>query len=43
MPVLPTTKLSRADLADLNSFLAVESHRSFSKAAVGGDDHEAIH
>jgi len=34
MPVLPTTKLSRADLADLNSFLAVESHRSFSKAAV---------
>ncbi|MCX2684456.1 MULTISPECIES: LysR family transcriptional regulator [Pseudomonas] len=34
MPLLPTTKLSRADLADLNSFLAVESHRSFSKAAV---------
>ncbi|AQZ34708.1 LysR family transcriptional regulator [Pseudomonas sp. LPH1] len=34
MPVLPTTKLSRADLADLNSFLAVEGHRSFSKAAV---------
>lgn len=34
MPVLPTTKLSRVDLADLNSFLAVESHRSFSKAAV---------
>ncbi|GAB7530220.1 LysR family transcriptional regulator [Pseudomonas sp. 3A(2025)] len=34
MPVLPTTKLSRADLADLNAFLAVENHRSFSRAAV---------
>lgn len=34
MPVLPTTKLSRADLADLNAFMAVESHRSFTKAAV---------
>lgn len=34
MPVLPTAKLSRSDLADLNSFLAVERHRSFSKAAV---------
>lgn len=34
MPVLPTAKLSRADLADLNSFLVVEGHRSFTKAAV---------
>lgn len=34
MPVLPTTRLSRADLADLNSFLAVERMRSFTHAAV---------
>lgn len=34
MPALPTTKLSRADLADLNVFLAVENHKSFTKAAV---------
>lgn len=34
MPALPTTRLSRADLADLNAFLAVESHRSFSRAAI---------
>jgi DNA-binding transcriptional LysR family regulator len=33
MPSLPTTRLSRADLADLNAFLMVENHRSFSKAA----------
>jgi len=34
MPVLPTAKLSRADLADLNAFLAVHHARSFTKAAV---------
>ena len=34
MPVLPTTRLSRADLAGLNSFLAVERMRSFTHAAV---------
>lgn len=34
MPVLPITRLSRADLADLNSFLAVERMRSFTHAAV---------
>ncbi|KAF1051933.1 MAG: HTH-type transcriptional regulator PgrR [Stenotrophomonas maltophilia] len=34
MPVLPTTQLSRADLADLNAFMAVERHRSFTRAAV---------
>jgi len=34
MPVLPTSRLSRADLADLNSFLAVERLRSFTQAAV---------
>ncbi|OLU16697.1 LysR family transcriptional regulator [Pseudomonas sp. PA1(2017)] len=34
MPVLPTARLSRADLADLNSFLAVERLRSFTQAAV---------
>jgi DNA-binding transcriptional LysR family regulator len=34
MPVLPTTRLSRADLADLNAFLAVERMRSFTRAAV---------
>ncbi|NAT15200.1 LysR family transcriptional regulator [Pseudomonas syringae pv. actinidifoliorum] len=34
MPVLPTTRLSRADLADLNSFLVVERLRSFTQAAV---------
>jgi len=34
MPVLPTAKLSRSDLADLNSFLVVEGHRSFTKAAI---------
>ncbi|EPM43709.1 LysR family transcriptional regulator [Pseudomonas syringae] len=34
MPVLPTARLSRADLADLNSFLAVERMRSFTHAAV---------
>ncbi|SPO55724.1 putative transcriptional regulator [Pseudomonas sp. JV551A1] len=34
MPVLPIARLSRADLADLNSFLVVEAHRSFTKAAV---------
>ncbi|PPC73924.1 LysR family transcriptional regulator [Pokkaliibacter plantistimulans] len=34
MPVLPTTKLSRSDLADLNAFLTVENHRSFTKAAI---------
>jgi DNA-binding transcriptional LysR family regulator len=34
MPVLPTTRLSRADLADLNSFLIVERLRSFTQAAV---------
>ncbi|MBF8789047.1 LysR family transcriptional regulator [Pseudomonas asiatica] len=34
MPLLPIARLSRADLADLNSFLVVEGHRSFTKAAV---------
>lgn len=34
MPVLPTARLSRADLADLNSFLTVERLRSFTKAAI---------
>jgi len=34
MPVRPTAKLSRADLADLNSFLAVHRLRSFTQAAV---------
>ncbi len=34
MSRLPTTRLSRADLADLNNFMAVEKHRSFSKAAI---------
>lgn len=34
MPALPTTRLSRADLADLNAFLAVERLRSFTQAAV---------
>lgn len=34
MPVLPKAKLSRSDLADLNSFLVVEAHRSFTKAAI---------
>lgn len=34
MAKLPTTNLTRTDLADLNTFLAVEKHRSFSKAAV---------
>lgn len=34
MPVRPTTRLSRADLADLNAFLAVERCRSFTQAAV---------
>lgn len=34
MPALPTGRLSRADLADLNSFLTVERLRSFTKAAV---------
>lgn len=34
MPALPTTKLSRSDLADLNSFLSVHRLRSFTRAAV---------
>lgn len=34
MPALPTVKLSRADLADLNSFLAVHRLCSFTNAAV---------
>lgn len=34
MPVRPTAKLSRSDLADLNSFLAVHRLRSFTQAAV---------
>jgi len=34
MPSLPTGNLSRADLADLNAFLCVATHKSFSKAAI---------
>lgn len=34
MPVRPITKLSRADLADLNAFLVIERLRSFTKAAM---------
>lgn len=34
MPVRPVTRLSRADLADLNAFRAVERLRSFTQAAV---------
>lgn len=34
MPSRPITKLSRADLADLNAFLTIERLRSFTKAAV---------
>lgn len=34
MPVRPTTRLSRADLADLNAFRTVERLRSFTLAAV---------
>lgn len=34
MPVLPTAKLSRADLVDLNAFLVVARLRSFTKGAV---------
>ncbi len=34
MPSLPTSNLSRADLADLNSFMTVATHKSFSKAAI---------
>lgn len=34
MPLKPTAKLSRSDLADLNAFRTVEKRRSFSKAAM---------
>lgn len=34
MPVRPTLRLSRSDLADLNAFRAVERARSFTQAAV---------
>lgn len=34
MPALPTSNLSRTDLADLNAFLIVANQRSFSKAAI---------
>ncbi|GKW33298.1 LysR family transcriptional regulator [Pectobacterium versatile] len=34
MPVRPTTRLTRSDLADLNAFRAVERARSFTQAAV---------
>ncbi|WP_431022923.1 Transcriptional regulator (plasmid) [Erwinia rhapontici] len=34
MPVRPTSRLSRSDLADLNAFRIVERLRSFTKAAV---------
>lgn len=34
MPTLPTSNLSRADLADLNAFLIVANQKSFSKAAI---------
>ena len=34
MPVRPTTRLSRSDLADLNAFRTVERLRSFTQAAV---------
>ncbi len=34
MPVRPTSRLSRSDLADLNAFRAVERLRSFTKAAI---------
>lgn len=34
MPVRPTSRLSRSDLADLNAFRAVERARSFTQAAV---------
>lgn len=34
MPLKPTAKLSRSDLADLNAFRMVEKRRSFSKAAM---------
>jgi len=34
MAVRPTVKISRADLADLNAFMAVERQRSFTQAAI---------
>jgi DNA-binding transcriptional LysR family regulator len=34
MPSLPISHLSRTNLADLNSFLVVATHKSFSKAAI---------